>query len=697
MNKNIRNLADRIFENIHYSKKSEDAREIIAEKLEKEYQKNLKSANEIQSEGILMQKYGDFSSAADFAKIGSEMQCEILNNENLTEKKALTSNFWKIRIPVYIFSVFSVLTAVSLFDLIFLRDAVYFLLTAAMSFPALIAFILYLRSVKLFDYSNIKLDDDSYSYLKKLCDKYSKRFVNSVFLLIGILFVVLITALMQYIKGFMTVQEIQQSMLQSLVYAEYIVMIAVKNAFCIFTLNRCFKREKSVFFQKSILIVLAASFGYWIISSGLIVFLSKGSYFYSNYIFIFAVIYVIAWMTYNLTLRGKLVFDNITLNIKRAVAFTLCIAFIGACNLMQRDTWNLQPLISLMQSADHEKDDISYNDETGVYTIVTEKENFRILQITDIHIGGSIVSAVKDYKAVFACYCLIKHTKPDLVIVTGDLVFPVGLRSFSLNNSAPIIQFASFMRTLGIPWAFTYGNHDTEDIANKSEEEITELFKTLSYKTSENLLYPYIQPNITGRSNQLIEIRNEDNSLIQAIFLMDSNDYTGEGFNDYDYIHDDQVEWYRQQVEFLCESEGRTISSLLFFHIPLQQYKTAYELYKSGSPEVKYYFGENGETMFDKVCCSDYPSGLFDTAVELGSTKAMFCGHDHYNNSSLEYKGIRLTYGMSIDYLAMPGIDKDTKQRGGTLITLHSDSSYDIEQIPLESIQNEFFAGLNLF
>jgi hypothetical protein len=41
---------------------------------------------------------------------------------------------------------------------------------------------------------------------------------------------------------------------------------------------------------------------------------------------------------------------------------------------------------------------------------------------------------------------------------------------------------------------------------------------------------------------------------------------------------------------------------------------------------------------------------------------------------------------MSIDYLAMPGITKETKQRGAELITIHSDSSWDLEQIPLESI-----------
>lgn len=133
--------------------------------------------------------------------------------------------------------------------------------------------------------------------------------------------------------------------------------------------------------------------------------------------------------------------------------------------------------------------------------------------------------------------------------------------------------------------------------------------------------------------------------------------------------------------------EAKIVPSMAFFHIPLQEYRDAYNLYIDGSEEVTYYFASNDEEMLDKVCCSDYPSSIFDKMVEMGSTKALFCGHDHYNNMSLEYKGIRLTYGMSIDYLAMPRIDKSDKQRGGTLITIYEDSSFDIEQIPLKLIQ----------
>ena len=63
--------------------------------------------------------------------------------------------------------------------------------------------------------------------------------------------------------------------------------------------------------------------------------------------------------------------------------------------------------------------------------------------------------------------------------------------------------------------------------------------------------------------------------------------------------------------------------------------------------------------------------------LETGSTKGVFSGHDHYNNFSIEYKGIRLTYGMSVDYLAYPGIYKKGSQRGCTMISVMPDGSFD--------------------
>ena len=47
-------------------------------------------------------------------------------------------------------------------------------------------------------------------------------------------------------------------------------------------------------------------------------------------------------------------------------------------------------------------------------------------------------------------------------------------------------------------------------------------------------------------------------------------------------------------------------------------------------------------------------------------------------------KGIQLTYGMSIDYLGYKGIMNRHTQRGGTLITRHTDGSVSIKMVPLK-------------
>ncbi|MBQ6229831.1 MAG: metallophosphoesterase [Eubacterium sp.] len=345
----------------------------------------------------------------------------------------------------------------------------------------------------------------------------------------------------------------------------------------------------------------------------------------------------------------------------------------------------LMPYINKVTEAFIARSNISYQEASGVYTIKADSDSFRILQLTDIHLGGTFLSYSRDKKALIACDKLIKHAKPDLVVVTGDLTYPMRGPVFSYDNKRLVRTFAAFMRRTGVPWAITFGNHDSEVKAVLNGKELNRLFVAISKKDA-GLLYPLKQPKITGRNNQMIEIRNTDGSIRQALFLLDTHAYTDEVSRKYDHIHDDQVNWYRDTVLQLNKESGETVSSLIFIHIPIQQYKTAYELYQAEKPEVKYFFGVNKEKGYGKVCCSDTPSTLFDTAKELGSTKGFFCGHDHYNNMSLEYEGIRLTYGMSIDYLVMRGIAHKEEQRGGTIIDCRRDGTVEIEQLPLTDI-----------
>ena len=682
--KSINQLVDKLFTNAIYSRQVNIAKWKIVSVLREKYDELLKSGkNEIEAMGKIMSTYGTLKDAGNLAGY-SEEEINSWRSENITEKLVEKDTFLKffkiIRLKIYILS-FLIAFVVTGIIRVFMNNSFenYMYIFMGSLFAVLFGVSLY-RSE-----NNINYKKDIYSYyargqINRSFDKYTKRLINSMHLAVAGAFVELYIFLAAILSAGMTPWEAFISLFSSTIPLGIIVFLIAKNTLCKYAIDRQYSKVINKRFDKYMRISLGISVAYWIMVDGLVLMMNKVLDKAFDMVAIAAVFYGVKVIAANLVVRKRVVFSNVTINIKRAVVVGILIASVLSYQVMQMNEFILQPYISTVKSVAPKEDIISYDDDSGVYTITTDKDNFKILQLTDIHLGGSAATVVKDYSALKACEELIKRARPDLVVVTGDLVFPVGVMSFSFNTKIPIIEFANFMRNIGVPWAFAYGNHDTEVVANGTEDEIINTFKSLSYKSSKSLLYPYVQPDIKGRNNQLIKIRNSNGKLNQALFLLDSNDYVS-GINDYDYIHDDQVLWYAKQIKKMNKQEGKKVSSILFFHIPLQQYKTANNLYEAGSDKVKYFFGENKEKMIDKVCSSKYPSKLFDTAKKLGSSKAMFCGHDHYNNMSVEYQGIRLTYGMSIDYLAMPGIDKDIKQRGATLITLHEDSSYDIKQV----------------
>jgi hypothetical protein len=159
----------------------------------------------------------------------------------------------------------------------------------------------------------------------------------------------------------------------------------------------------------------------------------------------------------------------------------------------------------------------------------------------------------------------------------------------------------------------------------------------------------------------------------------------GKFMDNYDNIHDDQVDWYVNRIKALSEGSGGVVPSLAFWHIPVNEFGDAWQLNKKGNSQVEYICGKAGEKD-EKVFAPKYRGIIFDAMVGLGSTKGIFCGHDHLNDFSVVYKGIRLTYGKSIDYLAYLGIAKSTWQRGGTVIEIGGDSSFAVTPVILADI-----------
>lgn len=80
--------------------------------------------------------------------------------------------------------------------------------------------------------------------------------------------------------------------------------------------------------------------------------------------------------------------------------------------------------------------------------------------------------------------------------------------------------------------------------------------------------------------NYYYTVRNESGKALMSLIMMDSNSYDNEN-NGYDHFHDNQIQWYENTVKQIAKEENgdktKVVPSLAFFHIPMQEYMTAYD------------------------------------------------------------------------------------------------------------------------
>ena len=298
-------------------------------------------------------------------------------------------------------------------------------------------------------------------------------------------------------------------------------------------------------------------------------------------------------------------------------------------------------------------------DENGYWTFTTDRD-LKIMQLTDIHLGGGWLSLKKDSQAINAVATMIQAEKPDLVIITGDMAFPVFFKAATFNNKLPAKEIAALMEHLGVYWTVAFGNHDTEAYSYYSREQISDFYGNSGFKYC---LFQKGPDDVDGYGNQVINVKNSKGILTQSLYIFDSHSYTDGDFLGmmwkYDNIHENQVQWYRDNVNLMNKQnnerlkelglpENSDVKSLAFFHIPLTEQRDAwYEYMANGfkdTENVKYVYGKAGEGK-KIIYCGMGEDDLFETIQELGSTKGLFFGHDHDHNFSIYYKGIRMTYG----------------------------------------------------
>ena len=244
---------------------------------------------------------------------------------------------------------------------------------------------------------------------------------------------------------------------------------------------------------------------------------------------------------------------------------------------------------------------------------------FKILHFTDIHyIFGKEESPV----ALDNLNKVIEAEKPDLIIITGDMIYGKPALEGITDVMATVSKH-------GIPFCTTFGNHDDESGLSRSE------------------LYDIIQatPNCVNpprgeeaSPDYTVEVKSSDGTRTAAVlYCLDSHAYAQvKGVGKYAWFTHDQIGWYRAKSAAYTEANaGTPVPSFAFFHIPLPEYGQAI-----ADPKTKV-FGNRKEAGGE----AKVNSGMFVNMKECGDIVGVFTGHDHDNDYALDYYGICLCYG----------------------------------------------------
>ena len=282
---------------------------------------------------------------------------------------------------------------------------------------------------------------------------------------------------------------------------------------------------------------------------------------------------------------------------------------------------------------------LTVDEENG--TLCYSGESLKILQLSDVQTSNLVESAI----AYPMLKRVVRRTEPDLIVLTGD--------NISNDSSRAVLDtFISLMDSFEIPWALVFGNHDI-----RSAVPVDEICD--AYEESEHCLFK--TGDIEQRyGNYYYKIERDGETVYSLVFMDSSNSNFTE----------EQVEWYRDSVEEISAESGYTVPSFVFYHIPIAETAEAHEAYAL-DPTI------GSGRQISEVRVQDENTGFFDTALELGSAKALFFGHDHRNNTHINYEGVLFCYatktGRTVYY------ERDSL--GGNLITLYSDSSFTVERI----------------
>ena len=251
-------------------------------------------------------------------------------------------------------------------------------------------------------------------------------------------------------------------------------------------------------------------------------------------------------------------------------------------------------------------------------TLRFKKGLFKIVQITDLHYKLGVKASEQGLACVRE---MVQTEKPDLVVVTGDIIYSAPADS---TLSVVLKTFAQ----LGVPFCMTFGNHDY-DFKTPAVALYNQMQKT------PNCVMPVLQGKNTDYSLPILSSNGKRTAAV--LYCIDTHNKPAiGGIGGYQWISHNQITWYRQRsMVYKQKNGGRPVPSLAFLHIPLPEFN-----YATANTQCPMY-----GSRLEKAYSPSINSGMFASIKEMGDIMGVFCGHDHDHDYAVSYFNVLLAHG----------------------------------------------------
>ncbi|KAL7940983.1 Metallo-dependent phosphatase-like protein [Trichoderma barbatum] len=275
----------------------------------------------------------------------------------------------------------------------------------------------------------------------------------------------------------------------------------------------------------------------------------------------------------------------------------------------------------------------------------TPQGTFQMTVFNDLHFGEAEDTdwgPLQDVDTLLVMETVLKKESPQLVVINGDFI--TGENTFKKNSTDYVDKIVSPVVARHLPWASTYGNHDSA--YNLSSDSIYAREKT--YKNS--LTKKMVQNKNAGVSNYYLEVMSNnkrDSTPAMILWFFDSrggNYYQEEEADGSDvarpnWVDQSVVDWFVATRAQLNKRYKKAVPSFAFVHIPVgamysfQQEKGVNELKEPGINADNPLSQQGVQSpLFNATASFEYTGqdrsfmkALLDTQNLMG----VFSGHDH--------------------------------------------------------------------